>query len=186
MMDRNHADELPKMQCGFIDFVCSFVYKVPNIQILSTAHGSHVFFKQHVFFLMENHSLPLFGSFAACLQEFARFHIEIQPMFAGLNNNRGEWKALADVHEAKIKAIEEEKKRLEGGDAQGECQHLTSHPSVLILHGHLSLTVSLLCPFLSARGREVKDVCCLLDLWGPLKYSRMFIWMCICTWRVCL
>lgn len=30
MMDRNHADELPKMQCGFIDFVCSFVYKVPS------------------------------------------------------------------------------------------------------------------------------------------------------------
>lgn len=28
MMDRNHADELPKMQCGFIDFVCCFVYKV--------------------------------------------------------------------------------------------------------------------------------------------------------------
>lgn len=34
MMDRNKADELPKMQCGFIDFVCSFVYKVntPNCQ----------------------------------------------------------------------------------------------------------------------------------------------------------
>lgn len=30
MMDRNHAEELPKMQCGFIDFVCSFVYKVPT------------------------------------------------------------------------------------------------------------------------------------------------------------
>lgn len=28
MMDRKKADELPKMQCGFIDFVCSFVYKV--------------------------------------------------------------------------------------------------------------------------------------------------------------
>lgn len=28
MMDRNKADELPKLQCGFIDFVCSFVYKV--------------------------------------------------------------------------------------------------------------------------------------------------------------
>lgn len=28
MMDRAHAEELPKMQCGFIDFVCSFVYKV--------------------------------------------------------------------------------------------------------------------------------------------------------------
>ncbi|XP_028323588.1 cone cGMP-specific 3',5'-cyclic phosphodiesterase subunit alpha'-like [Gouania willdenowi] len=75
MMDRNHADELPKMQCGFIDFVCSFVYK-----------------------------------------EFARLHTEIAPMFSGLNNNRGEWKALADVHEAKKKAIEDEKKKLEGGN----------------------------------------------------------------------
>lgn len=28
MMDRNKADDLPKLQCGFIDFVCSFVYKV--------------------------------------------------------------------------------------------------------------------------------------------------------------
>ncbi|MBN3290587.1 PDE6A phosphodiesterase, partial [Polypterus senegalus] len=28
MMDRNKADELPKLQCGFIDFVCTFVYKV--------------------------------------------------------------------------------------------------------------------------------------------------------------
>uniref|UniRef100_A0A8C1GLK5 Phosphodiesterase n=1 Tax=Cyprinus carpio TaxID=7962 RepID=A0A8C1GLK5_CYPCA len=27
MMDRNKADELPKLQCGFIDFFCSFVYK---------------------------------------------------------------------------------------------------------------------------------------------------------------
>ncbi|KAM3859965.1 LOW QUALITY PROTEIN: cone cGMP-specific 3',5'-cyclic phosphodiesterase subunit alpha' [Diretmus argenteus] len=27
MMDRNCAADLPKMQCGFIDFVCSFVYK---------------------------------------------------------------------------------------------------------------------------------------------------------------
>lgn len=30
MMDRNCAEQLPKMQCGFIDFVCSFVYKVIN------------------------------------------------------------------------------------------------------------------------------------------------------------
>lgn len=28
MMDRNKAAELPKLQCGFIDFVCTFVYKV--------------------------------------------------------------------------------------------------------------------------------------------------------------
>ncbi|KAJ8287079.1 hypothetical protein GJAV_G00046780 [Gymnothorax javanicus] len=27
MMDRNKAHELPKLQCGFIDFVCTFVYK---------------------------------------------------------------------------------------------------------------------------------------------------------------
>ncbi|KAM5192868.1 rod cGMP-specific 3',5'-cyclic phosphodiesterase subunit beta-like [Mantella aurantiaca] len=27
MMDRNKSAELPKLQCGFIDFVCTFVYK---------------------------------------------------------------------------------------------------------------------------------------------------------------
>ncbi|KAF1375702.1 hypothetical protein PFLUV_G00222940 [Perca fluviatilis] len=79
MMDRNHAEQLPKMQCGFIDFVCSFVYK-----------------------------------------EFSRFHTEITPMFNGLNINRGEWRALADVYEAKMKAIEDEKKKLEGGGEQGQ------------------------------------------------------------------
>jgi hypothetical protein len=30
MMDRNKKDELPKLQVGFIDFVCTFVYKVRN------------------------------------------------------------------------------------------------------------------------------------------------------------
>ncbi|XP_062375189.1 cone cGMP-specific 3',5'-cyclic phosphodiesterase subunit alpha'-like [Sardina pilchardus] len=74
MMDRNKADELPKMQCGFIDFVCAFVYK-----------------------------------------EFKRFHAEISPMFDGMTINRTEWKKLADVHEAKVKALEEEQKKLEGG-----------------------------------------------------------------------
>nr|XP_015201887.1 PREDICTED: cone cGMP-specific 3',5'-cyclic phosphodiesterase subunit alpha' [Lepisosteus oculatus] len=72
MMDRNKSDELPKLQVGFIDFVCTFVYK-----------------------------------------EFSRFHKEITPMFTGLQNNRVEWKALADVYEEKMKAIEEEKKKLE-------------------------------------------------------------------------
>ena len=28
MMDRNKAAELPKLQVSFIDFVCTFVYKV--------------------------------------------------------------------------------------------------------------------------------------------------------------
>ncbi|XP_043916307.1 rod cGMP-specific 3',5'-cyclic phosphodiesterase subunit beta-like [Protopterus annectens] len=72
MMDRNKAAELPKLQVGFIDFVCTFVYK-----------------------------------------EFSRFHKEIQPMFDGLLNNRQEWKTLADQYEAKIKALEEEKKKKE-------------------------------------------------------------------------
>lgn len=41
MMDRNKADELPKMQCGFIDFVCSFVYKVKysSLSIHSFIHN---------------------------------------------------------------------------------------------------------------------------------------------------
>ncbi|XP_013857997.1 rod cGMP-specific 3',5'-cyclic phosphodiesterase subunit alpha [Austrofundulus limnaeus] len=72
MMDRNKADELPKLQCGFIDFVCSFVYK-----------------------------------------EFSRFHVEITPMLDRLLNNRKEWNALKEQHEAKMAAIEEAKKAKE-------------------------------------------------------------------------
>lgn len=33
MMDRNKAAELPKLQCGFIDFVCTFVYKVRGLTV---------------------------------------------------------------------------------------------------------------------------------------------------------
>uniref|UniRef100_A0AAY4AEJ8 Phosphodiesterase n=1 Tax=Denticeps clupeoides TaxID=299321 RepID=A0AAY4AEJ8_9TELE len=77
MMDRNKKDELPKMQCGFINFVCSFVYK-----------------------------------------EFSRFHKEITPMFNGLNNNLAHWKELADIYDAKMKAIEDEKKKLEEAEAK--------------------------------------------------------------------
>uniref|UniRef100_A0A8C6MJY1 Phosphodiesterase n=1 Tax=Nothobranchius furzeri TaxID=105023 RepID=A0A8C6MJY1_NOTFU len=77
MMDRNCAEQLPKMQCGFIDFVCSFVYK-----------------------------------------EFSRFHKEIQPMFDGLNNNRAHWNELAEVYNAKMKAIEDQKKKLEEEEAR--------------------------------------------------------------------
>uniref|UniRef100_A0A6Q2YRK6 Phosphodiesterase n=1 Tax=Esox lucius TaxID=8010 RepID=A0A6Q2YRK6_ESOLU len=77
MMDRNCAAELPKMQCGFINFVCAFVYK-----------------------------------------EFSRFHVEITPMYDGLNENLRNWKELADIHAAKIAAIEEEKKKLESPPAE--------------------------------------------------------------------
>ncbi|XP_026959815.1 rod cGMP-specific 3',5'-cyclic phosphodiesterase subunit beta isoform X1 [Sagmatias obliquidens] len=70
MMDRNKAAELPKLQVGFIDFVCTFVYK-----------------------------------------EFSRFHEEILPMFDRLQNNRKEWKTLADEYEVKVKALEEEQRK---------------------------------------------------------------------------
>ncbi|TRY97451.1 hypothetical protein DNTS_008196 [Danionella cerebrum] len=69
MMDRNKADELPKLQCGFIDFVCAFVYK-----------------------------------------EFSRFHVEITPMLERLLNNRKEWNALKEIHEAKVAKLDEGKK----------------------------------------------------------------------------
>ncbi|KAF3827770.1 hypothetical protein GH733_001005 [Mirounga leonina] len=75
MMDRNKKDELPKLQVGFIDFVCTFVYK-----------------------------------------EFSRFHKEITPMLNGLQNNRVEWKSLADEYDAKMKVLEEEVKKQEEGN----------------------------------------------------------------------
>ena len=37
MMDRTKSAELPKMQCGFIDFVCTFVYKV----LVATSYKSY-------------------------------------------------------------------------------------------------------------------------------------------------
>lgn len=51
-------------------------------------------------------------------QEFSRFHKEIQPMFDGLNNNRSHWNELAEVYNAKMKAIEDEKKKLEEEEAK--------------------------------------------------------------------
>ncbi|XP_070320191.1 cone cGMP-specific 3',5'-cyclic phosphodiesterase subunit alpha' isoform X2 [Odocoileus virginianus] len=77
MMDRNKKDELPKLQVGFIDFVCTFVYK-----------------------------------------EFSRFHKEITPMLNGLQNNRVEWKSLADEYDEKMKVIEEMKKQEEGNTTE--------------------------------------------------------------------
>ncbi|KAM4636687.1 cone cGMP-specific 3',5'-cyclic phosphodiesterase subunit alpha' [Discoglossus pictus] len=79
MMDRNKAEELPKLQVGFIDFVCTFVYK-----------------------------------------EFSRFHKEITPMYDGLQNNRVQWKAQADVYEEKMKVIEEQKKIQENNNTEAK------------------------------------------------------------------
>lgn len=60
----------------------------------------------------------LFFIIILCFQEFSRFHKEIQPMFDGLNNNRAHWNELAEVYNAKMKAIEDEKKKLEEEEAR--------------------------------------------------------------------
>ncbi|XP_072519513.1 rod cGMP-specific 3',5'-cyclic phosphodiesterase subunit alpha [Salminus brasiliensis] len=89
MMDRNKAEELPKLQCGFIDFVCAFVYK-----------------------------------------EFSRFHVEITPMLERLLNNRKEWNALKEVHEAKLAQLEEAKKaKQEAANASSAGQPASAAPA---------------------------------------------------------
>ncbi|XP_016148752.1 rod cGMP-specific 3',5'-cyclic phosphodiesterase subunit alpha-like [Sinocyclocheilus grahami] len=98
MMDRNKAEELPKLQCGFIDFVCSFVYK-----------------------------------------EFSRFHVEITPMLERLLNNRKEWNALKEIHEAKVAKLEEAKKAKEEVNAaasagkQGNAVQPTSQSKTCVI-----------------------------------------------------
>lgn len=54
------------------------------------------------------------------LQEFSRFHGEITPMLTGLQNNRVEWKSLADEYEAKVKVTEEEAGKQEEGASDGK------------------------------------------------------------------
>lgn len=46
-------------------------------------------------------------------------------MFNGLTNNRAEWRKLADVHEAKVKALEDAQKKLEGGNEAADAGRLT-------------------------------------------------------------
>lgn len=46
-------------------------------------------------------------------QEFSRFHVEITPMLDRLLNNRKEWNALKEEHEAKLAVIEAAKKAQE-------------------------------------------------------------------------
>uniref|UniRef100_A0A8B9YNK8 Phosphodiesterase n=1 Tax=Bos mutus grunniens TaxID=30521 RepID=A0A8B9YNK8_BOSMU len=97
MMDRNKKDELPKLQVGFIDFVCTFVYK-----------------------------------------EFSRFHKEITPMLNGLQNNRVEWKSLADEYDEKMKVIEEMKKQEEGNTTEKDLKGFVRNSYCLIKKPSLS------------------------------------------------
>lgn len=57
-------------------------------------------------------------------------------MFDGLNNNRAHWNELAEVYNAKMKAIEDEKKKLEEEEARKgkenvhELPYLAEDPSI--------------------------------------------------------
>ncbi|MEJ1276422.1 phosphodiesterase 6A cGMP-specific rod alpha [Cricetulus griseus] len=54
------------------------------------------------------------------LQEFSRFHREITPMLNGLQNNRVQWKSLADEYEAKVRVTQEEGRKQEEGAVDGK------------------------------------------------------------------
>lgn len=54
-------------------------------------------------------------------------------MFNGMSNNRTEWKKLADVHEAKVKALEEAQKKLEGGAEAADAGRL---PCLALISRH--------------------------------------------------
>uniref|UniRef100_A0A8C5ADC2 Phosphodiesterase n=1 Tax=Gadus morhua TaxID=8049 RepID=A0A8C5ADC2_GADMO len=70
-----------------------------------------------IFRLFSFLSSPLLCSLVFSPAEFSRFHKEITPMFDGLKNNRAHWAEQAEVYNAKMKLIEDEKKKLE--DAAG-------------------------------------------------------------------
>lgn len=130
--------------------------------------------------------VPALTHASACLQEFSRFHTEISPMFDGLNINRGEWRALADVHEAKMKAIEDEKKRLEGGDTQGERPRSKLHPppGSVFASFHISHCPSHFFLLQLKMARSQRRASSARPP-GPSRHLWMFVWMCICTVCVC-
>lgn len=46
------------------------------------------------------------GGLTPASQAFSRFHEEILPMFERLQDNRKQWKALADAHEQRAQALQ--------------------------------------------------------------------------------
>uniref|UniRef100_A0A672PBL8 Phosphodiesterase n=1 Tax=Sinocyclocheilus grahami TaxID=75366 RepID=A0A672PBL8_SINGR len=64
-------------------------------------------------FLFTRLRYSLFTHAPSFLQEFSRFHVEITPMLERLLNNRKEWNALKEIHEAKVAKLEEAKKAKE-------------------------------------------------------------------------
>lgn len=81
-------------------------------------------------------------------------------MFDGLNNNRAHWNELAEVYNAKMKAIEDEKKKLEEDEAR-KCKKLIMNIWLVGVvecrerHTAHLILVLFLFYFLSWRWREI-------------------------------
>lgn len=124
---------------------------------------------------------------SACLQEFSRFHTEITPMFDGMNINRGEWRALADVHEAKMKAIEDQKKILEGGQGEHWCLKSRASPHAFCSFCAFALSPDSLClsPLLLLKIKMAGSQRHVLSARPPgltaFMNVWMFVWMCVCA-----
>ncbi|KAG7272905.1 LOW QUALITY PROTEIN: hypothetical protein CRUP_002357 [Coryphaenoides rupestris] len=113
MMDRNKSADLPKMQCGFIDFVCTFVYKYQQQQQQQQQHRQSNI--PALSSLLAN--LPSHTSTTGACARRGKF----SPLPRGDHSHAGapasqprkEWNALKEVHEAKMAAIEEARKAKE-------------------------------------------------------------------------
>lgn len=75
-------------------------------------------------------------------KDFSWFHKEITPMLNGLQNNRVEWKSLADEYDAKMKVIEEEMKKQEEGNTteKGQMESVLASYKVAGNQAELNLT----------------------------------------------
>lgn len=89
-------------------------------------------------------------------------------MFDGLNNNRAHWNELAEVYNAKMKAIEDEKKKLEEEENR-KCKKLNMNiwlvGVVECRERHAAHLI--LFYFLSWRWREIKNLHHLLGSFAP-------------------
>lgn len=156
-MDRNHADELPKMQCGFIDFVCSFVYKVPSYRYKLIFSIASVIIC--VFVSVLTWGFPSVCVFAGVFS----FPCRDQPNVCRAEQQQGRMESSGRRPRGQDEGDRGWEEKAGGRKYTRWVPTATS--LLLILHCHLSLTVFSVCSFFRPRRWEVKDVCHLLDLW---------------------
>lgn len=178
MMDRNHADELPKMQCGFIDFVCSFVYKVPSIQ------------QKHIWVHIETNMFNLYITVCVC-RSFLDSTLRSNPCSTGWitigesgklspTSMRPRWRPSKRRRKSwKVETI-----KVSAGVWNPARCHIPPSHSVFSLP---PLSHRLSCLFLS-QLKTVESQRHVLSARSPRppKYLWMFVWMCVCTVCVCV